>query len=600
MDDIIKLVKLLSEASPKQRRDSLKELANNSGVSKLFIAMKGDDKRPIVRALSDLSAFPATREIIARNMLINKEDVLLLIKSEDAKLRKTTAELIGRTVPEGFSIELCDMLLSEQTAFVRPSIILAMGNATAHERVKSTLQNYKIPQSESVHMKAEQVALSKAMSNMAVVTDSEMSQLPEGTSLILECANARITLAELKSLGFDASLVKHPDNCVYVRGVKNYEDIFRARTFYSAHIYVGKFEKLDECAKAITSNKFAKLCTGIFGDNPLFRVEMCEQGTFALSHAMRKITAEKIATHVKKPLVNSPSKYLFQLKIVCTVFGIFLMISPPTKLDNRFKYRGISASVHPAAAASILYATKEYHLEQNDVVDPFCGAGTLILERSKYPFKSLAGMDISMEALKTAKRNERDVRCGIELYLKSATTEYELTYDEVICNMPFGNRVSSHKKNEYLYQEFMGNLDKMLKREGVAMIFTQEKKLLQSNLGDFELIGKINFSCGGLFPALFIIKRSEISKENFDLREQQKEEERRIALMAAQTSDLPSDDDLLAESITDEEILEQALSSQEASLEIEEESPVADDFQADEEISPDSEGEIADATPSDA
>ncbi len=572
MDDIIALVEKLSESSPKQRRDALKELAGNTGISKLFLALKGDNRRPIARALCDLAGLPAAREIIARNMLINKQDILDLMKSTDAKLRKTTAVLIGSTEPEGFASELCDMLLGENTAFVRPSILLAMGNATAHERVKTTLQSYEIPKSDSVHMKAEQAALTKALSNMTVIVQTDMAPLKKGSSLILECANARIAVAELKSRGFDASVLKHPDNSVLVRNITDFEDIYRSRTFYTAHINVGRFETIEQATDAICTGKFTKLCSDIFGDNLFFRVEMREQGTYALSHAKRKAASEQIAAKVKKPMVNSPSKYLFQLTLVCTIFGIFLMITPPPRLDTRFRYRGISASVHPAAAASILFASKQYFSDESDVIDPFCGAGTLILERAKFPHKSLTGMDISMEALKTAKRNERDVRTGTDFVLKSSTSEFEQTYDEVLCNMPFGNRVSNHKKNEFLYKDFMVNLENILNPDGTALIFTQEKKLLMENLGNFELKGRVAFSCGGLFPALFILQRTEQGKVEYLERLEQKRLEAQAAQdeLARESMEITEDDFIADEEIaTDETELEPVeLSSEENTVEV--------------------------------
>ena len=73
--------------------------------------------------------------------------------------------------------------------------------------------------------------------------------------------------------------------------------------------------------------------------------------------------------------------------------------------------------------------------------------------------------------------------------------------------MPFGLRVSSHKENLALYRAFLDNLPGMLKPDGHAFLFTHEKKLLRELLSEkFDLVAHANFSAGGLYPTLFVLK----------------------------------------------------------------------------------------------
>lgn len=73
--------------------------------------------------------------------------------------------------------------------------------------------------------------------------------------------------------------------------------------------------------------------------------------------------------------------------------------------------------------------------------------------------------------------------------------------------MPFGLRVGSHDENRSLYAAFLRNLTKMLKKDGVAFLFTHEKKLLAELLPEsMELADKCTFSAGGLHPSMFVLK----------------------------------------------------------------------------------------------
>ena len=63
-------------------------------------------------------------------------------------------------------------------------------------------------------------------------------------------------------------------------------------------------------------------------------------------------------------------------------------------------------------------------------------------------------------------------------------------------------------KNEELYRRFLENLKKLLKRGGYAFLFTHDKRLLSGLIesSGMELVSKHTFSCGGLYPSMFIIK----------------------------------------------------------------------------------------------
>jgi len=181
--------------------------------------------------------------------------------------------------------------------------------------------------------------------------------------------------------------------------------------------------------------------------------------------------------------------------------------------NGRFPYRvkTISASINPVTAASVMQVCKQYMSRNANVLDPFCGSATMLIERAlTMPCKSLVGVDKSSVAIKAALANRKAAGMEISLIKKDILEFDSMQFDEIISNMPFGNRVSGHESNKTLYLQFIKKLDSLLSIEGTAMLYTQEKKLLRDNIeknGEFIIIEEEMFDSGGLYPTLFIIKR---------------------------------------------------------------------------------------------
>jgi hypothetical protein len=147
-------------------------------------------------------------------------------------------------------------------------------------------------------------------------------------------------------------------------------------------------------------------------------------------------------------LVNTPSSYSFELRLQVNGNKIILLLDP--LLDTRFSYRkrAVSAAISPAVAASVCYAAQPYFNPEARVLDNFCGSGTMLFERSFYPHASLIGVDISLNAITSAKEG------------------------------------------------------------GHAFLYTVEKQLLEDTVRrrGYKIVSKKTFSAGGLYPTLYILK----------------------------------------------------------------------------------------------
>lgn len=511
MNDFFDTVKATASLPPNERRDALAPLANRNTISRSFrVLLSGKDSRNLLRALCDLSTIKECASIIEHYMNIHHDELSnFIVQADDSKARKTCAQLMGRIQPDNFSDALINALNTESTEFVLPSIILSLGNAKASPNAENALKAFS-PR-EGPHADEQKLALLKALSSHSSTPPPKSKlEVNENYPLIFFCPSPAVTARELNSMGVTATVAKHPQNSVITKGA--FRDIYSVRTFYSMGVLFGEYKSIPAAIEAAGSRSFLSRAEELFkGDKIPFRVEV--EGN--MPHGERKRIAESVATliHKNSTFVNSPSAYSFEIRFTPSEGRIFLSLCPSPSHDKRFDYRkeNISASVHPAVAASCCRFAADYFKPDANILDCFCGSGTMLFERAHYPYKSLTGTDIAQFALKAARTNERIAKTGAHFLIKNAITPFEQKYDEVICNMPFGLRVSTHNENTRLYSSFMRNLKDILADDGVAFLFTHEKKLLAHTIGsNFTLETRHTFSAGGLFPSLFILKKSKL------------------------------------------------------------------------------------------
>jgi tRNA G46 methylase TrmB len=483
-DALMPLVKrYLTESGEKSKQTMEAILALPNAPRRIYGMIIGEDQRAALKALADIAKKKLGQEELAP-LVIADADKLMTI--DDDKARKSAYKIIGLCAPDACADKLFEALKREKTQFVRPSIILALGNTKQPERY---LKNYVVEPGEPKHMQAEQDALKKALGKAAVPQQVPMKlRLPEWCTLTSIKPSA--LAAELKAKGADYRPSRLRDAFEAPTAYIN-----KLRCFEDALFYVGKDGDYKAAADALN----AIGCKGQF-----YRIE---------AGAVRPEKRREAIMAVSKGLApygytDNPSAYAFELRLIKgNLYAKFA--------DHRFDYRktSISASINPVTAASIMRLCEPYMSKDADVLDPFCGSGTMLIERAYLkPAKSLVGVDISGHAIKAACTNRRASGLRIALIHGDILGYGAAQYDEVIANMPFGIRVSGHTSNLKLYAGFADKLLELLRDGGYAFLLTQEKKLLREEIGKrqaLSLIHEENFESGGLCPTLFIITKTD-------------------------------------------------------------------------------------------
>lgn len=467
-------------------------------------------------ALSDLTA--ESKKLASRKeldgLLGDRAAVMELLDDPSPKVRKNAARLLGALSHPEDAAALAYALKREQTRFVVPSLLLALGSVGG-DCAREALAAYTPPDPEDEtqrkHCAEIAEAYNKARSALAA---SDAAPLPvyEPAGVVTHLLVApegfsEMLLGELQALGYAPQ--PHPQGALVQ--TDNLQKLFRARCFTEALIPIQSGVALDPEAIAAASRAYLTLP---------WRIEL-RGYTGSRTDLIRALCAA-IGPG------NSPSRYALELRIVCHAALCDLYLRATSVPDGRFAYRrrAIPASIAPATAACLArLAADAWQQGQADasshaaprVLDPFCGSGTLLFELEKYiRCASLTGVDLSPNALSAARENAFKARSKAKLIQKDILKfEPGPAYDIVLSNLPFGNRVGTHENNKPLYRAFVARLPEFLAENGVAVLYTMEYELLMKCIQHtpaLTLASTQRTEAGGLLPWIFVVKRTQQAK----------------------------------------------------------------------------------------
>ncbi len=153
--------------------------------------------------------------------------------------------------------------------------------------------------------------------------------------------------------------------------------------------------------------------------------------------------------------------------------------------DDRMRHRGYKAAHRPASLRASSAAALAWASEPRDddvVLDPFCGAGTILIERAHLgKYAMLLGSDRDQAALAAARTNVGARYKPIQLENWDAGTIplADASVSKIVTNLPWGIRYGSHGENRKLYPEWFREFARVLKSGGTMVLLTAEWRLMR-------------------------------------------------------------------------------------------------------------------------
>ncbi len=220
---------------------------------------------------------------------------------------------------------------------------------------------------------------------------------------------------------------------------------------------------------------------------------------FDLAKEGEKILISKNCT------IGTPENHDMAIRIdvqngMCTILK---QITSP-QFRFRGKFNNVKGGIRPTVAHCLIRVSKPFN---NEVFyDPFCGGGTIAMERYFYPCRKIFASDINVETLDTARLNLNN---HIITFTCDATHTNikKSSIDTVVTNLPWGKQIPF---TDNLYDDFLKELDRILKPNGKAIILTDQTEYLYNACckNRFSFLIRAELSLHGLHPKIFELKRN--------------------------------------------------------------------------------------------
>lgn len=429
------------------------------------------------------------KKIVSENELVVEQ----LLKSEDAKTRKNIALLIGDLQLSVMQMQLWRAYEKEETLFVRSSYLIALQkmDITAFlkpmkARVKE-LSEMEIEETNGKHIREEIQELRKMIFSIEGIKKHKFTGWQKMSEIIL-LANRRhlnVVFNELKQLPDVITSDAKMMNAGIRLKTAALDQLMEIRTWQEMLFLVNGMKTCDKDAiKAVETIASSKLMEFLEdrhrGEAPFyFRVEVKMQNLEEKAKFIKKfVTALEEKSGGK--LINTTSDYEFEIRLVENKDGRFnVMVKLFTLEDSRFDYRKevVAASIRPVNAALLVQLAKEYMMEDARVLDPFCGVGTMLIERQKKVSADTSyGLDIFEEAIEKARRNTEAAGQIIHYVNRDCFTfTHEYLFDEIFTNMPFVQGRKTPAEIYDIYVRFFEAAEKLVSPEGIIMLYTHDK-----------------------------------------------------------------------------------------------------------------------------
>ena len=193
-------------------------------------------------------------------------------------------------------------------------------------------------------------------------------------------------------------------------------------------------------------------------------------------------------------------------------FILALRLSGNEMRQRDYKVAHLPGSLRPSVAAALAWLSEPS--DEDTVLDPFCGAGTILIERAHLGrYRKLIGSDRDPAALRAASENIGPRYKPLELYPWDATAIplEAASVDKIVTNLPWGMRHGSHSENRQLYSQVINEFKRLVRPGGMIVMLTAETRLMGDLMtrGVFRAERVLRISVLGTPAAIYICRRQE-------------------------------------------------------------------------------------------
>ena len=446
------------------------EVRNN--LSDLVSRVKEEGTKPFYEEVKDAPTF-----------------LYRLFNNEDPKVRKNAAKL-AELLPDNALIGiLWEALAKEGTRYVRPAILLGFKGKDISELKpdfkmnRDRLLKAEVSEEDRKHVLEEIQAYNDLLVSPVLGKHRFKPNLRPVDVLLTSVPEAREVL--FSSVAEEKKKLVAPG--VMVRTASP-EELRKNRLYKELFFVLPGLNELPEdpyvLADKIASGKLTEFLKMYHDGDPVWRyrvnlripMEDRKKNLF-----LKRFTGELSRLSGGK-LINDGANYELELRILSVNRSVRVLIGLATLKDDRFSYRKgtVAASIHPVDAAVMMKVMEPHFRKNSQVLDPFCGVGTMLIERNMIsPISPVYGIDTFGEAIDKAEVNLKKAGLRVNLIQRDFFDfRHDYLFDEIITNMPF-TLSEDHSEIERLYRNFFVKAKEHLKEDGMLFLYAREPELVR-------------------------------------------------------------------------------------------------------------------------
>lgn len=484
---------------------------------------KNENVRENLSALRQMIKDGSQRERLQKLVAADDGMWISFLNSEDPKTRKNAALLLGELEYQKAEEPIFQAYRKEEKLFVKSAYLTAILGMDVreklpalHERLKElTAQSPR--EEEQKHIEEEIRALRKILIRYEGIAHHTFAMSGKAQEILLVTnrmhrevvrRSLKENTAELHPLGV---LVKTND-LDKLSGLRTYRELL-----FVIHTAEDLPQDAKKAAKLLVESDLPDLLKELHQGEGAFYFRVECRGTMDLEQ--RSIYTRKLSMELERlsggELVNSTTDYEIEIRLVENREGAFFpCLKCYTLGDSRFSYRKnvISSSIHPSTAALIMELAKPYLKEGAQIIDPFCGVGTMLIERHKsVAAGEIYATDIFGEAVEKGRENAALAGVRINfIHRDFLDFKHDYPFDEIVTNMPVRGK-KTKEEMEQLYAGFFKKIPQILAREAVVVMYTNEIGFVKKQLRLHKEFSLLQETCmqkkNGFYLLIIGIKR---------------------------------------------------------------------------------------------
>lgn len=420
--------------------------------------------------------------------------LLPYLKHEDAKVRKNCAKVLGHFRTPSVCDALMEAYRSETVMFVRSQYLSALCGCelgeyrSELEARREALMKEDISEENRKHVNEELKAIEACLGSGARTRQVFAGyKVPSDVLLVtnpLYTKELYGMLSQDKKKVVGGGVLVHCEDLDEIRDIR----VFREMLFVIPGLQTVEedpYRIAAQLASEIVMRFLKKRHTG--GETFSYRIELRSNMEERKKSLFLKRLNGEILRLMGGHLRNDAGDYDVEFRLIQREGGYRLLVKLMTLKDTRFVYRkeSVAASIQPTDVAFCLQTFRQYLQEDAQVLDPFCGVGTMLLERAMLGDVKIAfGVDTFGEAVEKARKNTEAAHAPVH-YIQRDFFDFrhETLFDEIVTNMPFHKEFEDDKV-EPIYEKFFQKAMGHLKPTGVMLLVSHNPRLVKKYLLD--------------------------------------------------------------------------------------------------------------------